>query len=424
MTTSNASESWPGALRQTYEALRVATSKSAARHPTAAQIACLAASLPVIFLASRVSGGLGGRYLIYGRIDTAVGVLGFGSLLLILLQNRWRYTAQSIFIAVFFVICKYKPESPRDSMLDATIWVLGALLVWKLPLAHRSLRKAIIASVTAAFMVAWPYLTKEQGNLLLQFLFACEVLGPRARSWSQCQRAMSAPVGPIPPDQMLGADHSPARFWVGTIWIVGALTCAYVPEAFQLTRQVASRNLVYASLVARFLCILQFVADHFIFAGFLKILGLPIQAPLGSPARMTTFVELWKLGNTWRFSFLRRVYIDNFFPLRRDAWGVVSILLVFLISGVQHLPGLHPRYGETSLTAALHREEAWIASAMLVGTTYYWILYELRRRYQSVAKTGVESPKAGGPFRTAASVFLVNLIEGFRYLEFTYRGFH
>lgn len=72
-------------------------------------------------------------------------------------------------------------------------------------------------------------------------------------------------------------------------------------------------------------------------AGMLRLLGVPMTAPVDAPWLASDFLEWWRRTHTWR----SRLFREAFF-LRLGWTGPTTVLLVFLLSGLQHVAAGNP----------------------------------------------------------------------------------
>jgi hypothetical protein len=116
--------------------------------------------------------------------------------------------------------------------------------------------------------------------------------------------------------------------------------------------------------------------------------------PMSNLLRVRNLFDYWKAVNTWRYALLKAVYVDHFFPLESGIVGTLSVVAVFLVSGMHHAVGGLARTGSLA-RALLWQCVPWLISGLLCSATFQWLLYRMRRRVRA-AVLGLP-PASPGP---------------------------
>jgi hypothetical protein len=317
---------------------------------------------------------------------------------------RWLFVVQSL--AIFVVTYAYEIDphhSVVENVITAAVWLSSGFLAWTLPLSSNALRRTVVVGVTAGLALGARHLTYAQGVLILQFLFVCAAMARRPRrSWLECQRASSVTFMNVPPRDLLSSTRAPSSTWLGASLLAAALlaerafvelapcdgTPLYLCEqsmGLSLSDAIWSHSTPWTLLLALprlALWLGHLATNYFAFAGVLRLLGVPVSMPMGNLLEVRNLFDYWKAVNTWRYALLKAVYIDEFFPLEAGWFGTLSIVAVFLISGLHHSVGTIARSG-TLIHAILCQLVPWLIGGILCSVTFQWLLFRMRTRVRA-----------------------------------------
>jgi uncharacterized protein len=326
---------------------------------------------------------------------------------------RWHYGLQSAALAALFVTYELEEQGSRTkNIVTIAMWAASTLLVWKLPIKNDLFRKSLIIAVTLSLPLLARRVSFEQGVVVIQFLFACAVIArQKSRSLVHCQRATSALLTMMPPTDLIGSTRSGASILLGAGLVAGGLlgfrlfdrvaSCGSSP--FFLCAQSLSlsigdevwlrprpASLAWAALrdVA---WLASFALQYSIFVGLLNLFGIPMRFITGNMLRVRNLFDYWKTANRWQYELLRSVYLDDFFAISRGWAAAVGIVLVFVVSGLLHLPGRLPSTGSLA-SIVVGSEERWVVFGVLCALSYQWRVYSVRRRLEASLRGPSASP--------------------------------
>jgi predicted enzyme related to lactoylglutathione lyase len=355
--------------------------------------------------------------------------------LLAVVPTRWHYRLQSAALAALFVTFELEEEGGLvKNVTTLAVWFASTLLVWKLPLRNDRFRKALIVVVTLSLPLVARYVSFEQGVVLIQFLFASEVLAQKeSRSWIQCQRATSALLTMMPPTDLVASRRTGASLLIGAGLIAGGTLglrafhrfgpCESSPFFFcAQSLGLSIADLVWlhprpASLawavVRDVTWLANFALQYSVFAGLLNLFGIPMRFITGNMLRVRNLFDYWKTANRWQYELLRTVYLDNFFAIGRGWTAAAGIVLVFMVSGLHHLPGRLPE-GESMARVLLGSETRWVVFGILCAITYQYRVYSVRRRLRATMSGGADRslPRSFDALVGPASLFGVLCVSG------------
>jgi hypothetical protein len=339
--------------------------------------------------------------------------------------------------ALLLVTCAYEFDLHRplaENCTTAAILISSGVLAWKLPLRSVALRRTLIVGATVGMTLSARRLTYPQGILVLQFLFACEIMARRPlRTWLECQRACSVTFMNVPPKDLIASTRAPSSVWLGAALVAAALlaerafvelapcngTPLYICEqsmGLSLSDAIWNRWTPLSAMLAMprlGLWLGHLAVNYFAFAGVLRFLGVPVSMPMSNLLQVRNLFDYWKAVNTWRYALLKAVYIDHFFPLESGFVGSLSIVALFLVSGLHHAIGGLARTG-TLAHALLWQSLPWLVGGLLCSVTFQWLLYRMRRRVRA-AVAGVPKRSRGPVLGLAlhgASLLAVLLVMG------------
>jgi predicted enzyme related to lactoylglutathione lyase len=357
------------------------------------------------------------------------------ALILAVAPTRWHYPLQSAALGALLVTYELEEEGPiAPKIVTLAMWATSTLLVWRLPLKNGFLRKSLIVLVTASLPLLARRLNFEQGVVIIQFLFACEVMARQeCRSWLRCQRAVSSPLTMMPPTDLIATDRSGGSILLGAVFVAGGLLglraldragpCGSFPFFFcaqSLALRVADEVWVHprpASLawaaVRDVAWIASFALQYSVFVGILNFLGVPMRFITGNMLRVRNLFDYWKTANRWQYELLRTVYLDNFFSIGRGWTAASGIVLVFVVSGLLHLPGRLPSTGSLA-SIVVASEIRWVIFGVLCAASYQIRAYSVRRRLRASlgGARGVDSSTAFAKLVAASSLFAVLAVSG------------
>jgi predicted enzyme related to lactoylglutathione lyase len=378
----------------------------------------------------------------YDRDPTAIGativarhfwpIAGVVTLLAVM-PARVHRVLQCAALATLFVTYQLEEQGTRTkNLITLAMWVASILLCRVLPLKRDLLRKVLIVTVTLSLPLLARRLAFEQGVVLVQLMFACEVLarGER-RSWAQCLRATSAPMTVMPPSDLLASNRAGSSILMGTGMVAVGLAafrafdriarCGSSPYFFcvqSLGLSISDAIWVHpgpASLawaVVRDLAWLaNFALQYTVFTGLLNAVGIPMRFITGNLLRVRNLFDYWKTANRWQYELLRTVYLDNFFAIGRGWRAAVGIVCVFLVSGLHHVPGRLPAAGSLASNVA-GSEARWLVFGVLCAASYQWRVYVVRRRLRASLRAQDATPRAPAKVLGPLALFAVLSVSG------------
>ncbi len=116
----------------------------------------------------------------------------------------------------------------------------------------------------------------------------------------------------------------------------------------------------------------------FMDAGTLRLLGVPVAAPVLEPWKSRDMLDYWRRANVWRYRMLVEGYQRLFLPLA-GPWMPLGVFVVFLVSGLHHasavvldfFPGLR-----------------WTLEGVLCSANAWWNQWKQRRDVRRYVATG------------------------------------
>jgi predicted enzyme related to lactoylglutathione lyase len=332
---------------------------------------------------------------------------------LAVVSARWHYGLQSAALAALFVTYELEEQGSRTkNIVTIAMWAASTLLVWKLPLKNDLFRKSLIIAVTVSLPLIARRVSFEQGVVVIQFLFASAVIArQKSRSFVHCQRATSALLTMMPPTDLIGSNRSGGSILVGAGFVAGGLlgfrlfdraaSCGSSPFFFcaqSFSQSIADQVWLHprpASLgwaaVRDVAWLASFALQYSVFVGLLNLLGIPMRFITGNMLRVRNLFDYWKTANRWQYELLRSVYLDDFFAISRGWVAAVGIVLVFVVSGLLHLPGRLPSTGSLA-SIVVGSEERWVVFGVLCALSYQWRVYSVRRRLEASLRGPQPSP--------------------------------
>lgn len=311
----------------------------------------------------------------------------------------------------------YLAQRAGSVALDAGLgpwWDLPlGLVVCLLPWSRRAWRTAGIWTAVAGFtaaLVAPGIFGGLAEHLFIQLLFVAAMtdgLGPRD-ALRYTLAGLVAPRMAVPPPDVLRVDRTPPTLLRGSAWLLLGLTLSRLP----LARRLAERDPWGALLDGDVLMglneavrvtgleLLLVAARLLVLAGTLRLLGMPIRAPVDAPWRATDLLDWWRRTHAWRSVVFRAAFLQHL-----GGSGPLAIFGVFLVSGMQHAIGEPQAWGHVAVWAALGALAAANLAALRVIT---------RRRVARWMETGVKHTpsKLGQLAATAAVVVVQGLVLG------------
>jgi hypothetical protein len=346
----------------------------------------------------------------------AVGILG---MIIQRVPARWVGRAQTLSVALLaagFPLLRYSAGAALGLL---GFYVIAAIALTLVPLERTGWRKGAII-VATAMLPALTFVPWESGRLVLishvcTFVAACHAIGAsgRRRSIANGTRAIGVdffPFSATAPDDVFLIDRRENVAIKGAAWVVlGGIFLAAIPvlpfktpfAGFDLYRpwEAVGRALACWAFVMVYISGVLFYK-----AGLLRLLGIPIQSPVGNLLKASNFMEYWRVANVFQYKLMRDVYFQTFFP-RFGNGMYVGIFGTLLLSAVLHSAS-DTRHGYSLLR--------WSLEGLLVAATAYYLQRRMRSQIgRFVAKRGVgKKPSQSFPLKVLC-IFVVVTAHGF-----------
>ncbi|MFZ5478933.1 MAG: hypothetical protein ACOZNI_19330 [Myxococcota bacterium] len=258
---------------------------------------------------------------------------------------RWLYAAQLVGLGLVWATVRYLAwDADGLVLLAAPLAVVALARV--LPFDRPVVRNTTIVAATIGTVSLWPldvpHAPRVLGSLLQLVILAGAA---RAHTLADLTRyvftAQVAATNPVPLDDVRRVDRSAdtvlrggALAAVGLLLVVASEAAGPWGPWRRLERLDLASAVVHSA--AYWADALAGVAGVLLLdAGTLRMLGIPVRAPIDEPWKARDFLDYWKRANTWRYKMLSDVYFRPWFPSR--GWGMaVGIFVVFVISGMHH----------------------------------------------------------------------------------------
>ncbi|HMV66157.1 MAG TPA: hypothetical protein PKA64_04860, partial [Myxococcota bacterium] len=147
------------------------------------------------------------------------------------------------------------------------------------------------------------------------------------------------------------------------------------------------------------MCALSFLpvaARLLVLAATLRLIGIPIRAPVDAPWRATDLLDWWRRTHSWRSVVFRTAFLQHL------GWaGPAATFGVFLLSGLQHAGAEADPWPHVAV---------WATLGVLAAINVAWIRVLSKRRVARWMATGVR-PEPGRLARLV-SLLAVMLVQG------------
>lgn len=359
-----------------------------------------------------------------------------GRLAMDFLPEEWGTKIQTFTILISFVLFRIDFDHWGLSVLSVLFPALFVCLLCLLPFNKKSWRTPTVILSTLSFpiLVFFVLIPLKStyffnfsiiGSAMSFLLIACSLnqFGEQKPKGAIIRAMFTNFVsrGPIPLENCLKLHKEKEVKLKGLLWLLLGIFIFFVVSRLPMDETDMflfvtknfnldnSGKIIGASFLSWVIFFGKAASTMFMDCGLLLVLGISVHSPINKPWLATNYAEYWQRANTFRYEFLKRVYLP-YVARFRGVWVYIGIVGIFMISSVHH-------YFFHHLTP--YPFLRWFIEGVVTAGTIWWIRKKNKIKishYQEQLDKPKEPSRAFNYFWQGVCVFITLATHGFLFI--------